>query len=59
MGHEEPFELKYICIGNENEGQVYFERYSAFLEEFNKAKAENTKGGIVYDTAAKDWSESA
>ena len=41
MGHEEPFELKYICIGNENEGQVYFERYSAFLEEFNKAKAEN------------------
>ena len=41
MGHEEPFELKYICIGNENEGEVYFERYSAFLEEFNKAKAEN------------------
>ena len=41
MGHEEPFSLKYICIGNENEGQVYYERYSAFLEEFNKAKAEN------------------
>ena len=41
MGHKEPFELKYICIGNENEGQVYFERYSAFLDAFNKAKAEN------------------
>ncbi len=41
MGHPEPFKLKYICIGNENEGQVYFERYSLFLEAFNKAKAEN------------------
>lgn len=41
MGHKEPFELKYICIGNENEGEVYFERYSAFLEAFNKAKAED------------------
>lgn len=41
MGHEEPFELKYICIGNENEGEVYYERYSAFLDAFNKAKAEN------------------
>ncbi len=41
MGHEEPFELKYICIGNENEGEVYFERYTAFLNAFNEAKAEN------------------
>lgn len=41
MGHEAPFELKYICIGNENEGEVYFERYSAFLDAFNAAKAEN------------------
>lgn len=41
MGHPEPFELRYICIGNENEGQVYYERYSAFLDAFNKAKAEN------------------
>ena len=41
LGHEEPFELKYICIGNENEGEVYFERYQAFLETFNAAKAEN------------------
>ncbi len=43
LGHEEPFELKYICIGNENEGEVYFERYQAFLDSFNKAKEENPK----------------
>lgn len=43
LGHPEPFELKYICIGNENWGQDYFVRYSAFLEAFNKAKAENPK----------------
>ena len=41
LGHPEPFELKYICIGNENWGQDYFVRYSAFLDAFNKAKAEN------------------
>ena len=41
LGHPEPFELKYICIGNENEGEVYFERYEAFLERFNEEKAKN------------------
>lgn len=41
LGHPEPFELKYICIGNENEGDVYFERYQLFLDSFNKAKAAN------------------
>jgi len=41
LGHPEPFELKYICIGNENWGDVYYERYSEFLKVFNKAKAEN------------------
>lgn len=41
MGHPEPFELRYICIGNENEGQVYYERYSAFLKAFNEAKSKN------------------
>ena len=39
LGHPEEFELKYICIGNEQEGEVYFERYEIFLEEFNKNKA--------------------
>ena len=46
MGHVEPFELKYICIGNENWDEVYFERYSEFLKVFNKAKAENP---VLYD----------
>lgn len=38
LGHPEPFELKYICIGNEQEGDVYFERYEIFLKSFNEAK---------------------
>ena len=41
LGHAEPFELKYIGIGNENEGEDYFERYEAFLERFNEEKAKN------------------
>ncbi len=41
LGHPEPFELKYICIGNENERDVYFERYEAFLERFNEEKEKN------------------
>ena len=41
LGHPEPFELKYICIGNENEGEDYFERYEIFLESFNEAKKNN------------------
>ncbi len=41
LGHPEPFELKYICIGNEQEGDIYFERYQAFLDSFNEAKANN------------------
>ena len=43
LGREEPFKLKYICIGNENFGQGYFERYSYFLKSFNEAKAKNPK----------------
>ena len=41
LGHPEPFELKYICIGNEQENEVYFERYQVFLDSFNEAKAKN------------------
>lgn len=58
LGHAEPFELKYICIGNENEGEVYYERYVAFLDYFNKAKAENPElyEGIelIYSSGADD-----
>lgn len=30
LGHEKPFGLEYIAIGNEQWGEVYFERYEAF-----------------------------
>ncbi|MBQ8763883.1 MAG: carbohydrate binding domain-containing protein [Clostridia bacterium] len=58
LGHPEPFELKYICIGNEQEGEVYFERYQAFLDSFNEAKAEKPElyEGIelIYSSGASD-----
>lgn len=63
MGHEAPFELKYICIGNENENQVYFERYSAFLDAFNKAKAENPERyeglELIYSSGTDDGTSGA
>lgn len=58
LGHPEPFELKYICIGNEQEGEVYFERYQAFLDSFNEAKTANPElyDGIelIYSAGAAD-----
>ena len=41
MGHPEPFELKYVGIGNENWGDVFFEKYRSFAEAFAEAKKEN------------------
>jgi len=41
MGHEEPFELKYIGIGNEQWGEQFFDHYEAFVEAFEEAKQEN------------------
>lgn len=62
LGHPEPFELEYICIGNEQEGEVYFERYQAFLDSFNEAKAENPElyEGIelIYSSGASDGTHS-
>lgn len=43
LGHPEPFELKYIGIGNENWGSDYYIRYGLFVEAFEKAKEENPK----------------
>ncbi len=58
LGHPAAFELKYICIGNEQEGEVYFERYQAFLDSFNEAKAQNPElyDGIelIYSAGASD-----
>lgn len=62
LGHPEPFELKYICIGNENEGEVYFERYEAFLNAFNEAKkaSPDLYDGIelIYSSGAFDATHS-
>ncbi len=62
MGHMAPFDLKYICIGNENEGEVYFERYEAFLEAFNDAKRNNPKLysdiELIYSSGAFDATNS-
>lgn len=48
--------------GNENEGEVYFERYNAFLEAFNNAKAANPElyDGIelIYSSGAFDATNS-
>lgn len=48
--------------GNENEGEVYFERYNAFLEAFTNAKAANPElyDGIelIYSSGAFDATNS-
>lgn len=58
LGHPDPFELKYICIGNEQEGDIYFERYELFLESFNKAKEANPElyAGLelIYSSGSDD-----
>jgi alpha-L-arabinofuranosidase len=41
MGHEEPFELKYIGIGNEQWGSDFYAHYEAFVDAFAAAKEEN------------------
>jgi alpha-L-arabinofuranosidase len=41
MGHKEPFELKYIGIGNEQWGSSFYEHYEAFVDAFAKAAKEN------------------
>lgn len=43
MGHKEPFELKYIGIGNEQWQDEYFQHYAKFVEAFDKAANENPK----------------
>lgn len=41
MGHEEPFALKYIGIGNEQWGYDFYAHYEAFVEAFAQAREEN------------------
>ncbi|MCH5211134.1 MAG: S-layer homology domain-containing protein [Oscillospiraceae bacterium] len=35
MGHPEPFNMKYIGIGNEQYGDIYFERYNEFAKQIH------------------------
>jgi len=37
MGHKEPFELKYIGIGNEQSSDAYFNNYAEFVKAFAEA----------------------
>lgn len=41
MGHEEPFDLTYIGIGNEQWGNEYFSRYDAFKAAFDQVAIDN------------------
>lgn len=41
MGHEDPFNVKYLGIGNEQWGDMYFSRYEAFKAAFNEAAKKN------------------
>lgn len=41
MGHEKPFALKYIGIGNEQWGSKFYQRYEKFVEAFDEAKKKN------------------
>lgn len=41
MGHEEPFALKYVGIGNEQWGADFFAHYEAFVEAFARARQED------------------
>jgi len=41
MGHEEPFALKYIGIGNENWTNNFYKRYELFVEAFEEAAEKN------------------
>lgn len=58
MGHPAPFELTMVAVGNENEGQVYFERYVAFLEALHSAQKERPEiyGGVemLFSSGASD-----
>ncbi len=41
MGHEEPFELPYLGIGNEQWQSEYYSHYSKFVEAFQQAALDN------------------
>ena len=58
MGHEEPFELKYIAIGNEQWGNNFYAHYEGFVEAFAEAREINPEvyGGVelIYSSGIDD-----
>ncbi|MBQ6065701.1 MAG: hypothetical protein IJK89_02680 [Clostridia bacterium] len=58
MGHPAPFGLTMVAVGNENEGPVYYERYTAFLDALHEAQAAHPEiyGGVemIYSSGASD-----
>ena len=63
MGQTEPFGLKYICIGNENEGTDYYERYTAFLNALHNAQETDPalygEIELIYSAGASDATHGA
>jgi len=63
LGHPAPFDLPFIAIGNENEGSDYYERYTAFRQAFDDAKAKDPAlfGGteLIYSAGASDATHGA
>ncbi len=41
MGHEDVFPIKYVGVGNENWGDTFFKKYTAFAKAFRDAAEEN------------------
>ena len=58
MGHEKPFELKYIGIGNEQWGNNFYKKYEAFVDAFDAVRKESPAmyGGIelMYSAGVDD-----
>lgn len=52
MGHKEPFNLKYLAIGNENFGSEYLTRYEMFKDVIGELYPE-----ITLVSAAGPWAE--
>ncbi|MGN1020002.1 MAG: alpha-L-arabinofuranosidase C-terminal domain-containing protein [Aristaeellaceae bacterium] len=58
MGHPEPFDLRYLAIGNENWGDVYFNRYEVISKAVKEAWPDITTivaAGPTADNSAS-WS---
>ena len=60
MGHEEPFDLRYIAIGNEQWQSEYHQHYQQFVKAFEEAAASDPElyGGIELIVANGTVSES-